>query len=78
MVSEDEFDRWMKVSEWRGKTYQALEDIGRELSEIKKEIKDCKKEIRGNTRRLTGIQIKVASIGGVVSLIVTILVSVVL
>jgi hypothetical protein len=62
-----------KITEWRGYTLRALEDISRELAETKGEIKQCNDKIDKLNSRLTGVQIKVAAIGGTSGLIVSIL-----
>jgi len=60
----------IKTAEWRGYTLKALEDIDKDLVEIKGEIKTI-------NSRVTNMEIKMASIGGIVSLLVTILVNII-
>ena len=44
-----EYSEWdLKVSQWRGETLRALEDMNSELAEIKQDIKDIKEQ---NIRR---------------------------
>lgn len=62
----DNIERWMKIAEWRGKTYQALEDINDELKEIKQDIKDVKKQ---NIKR----DIRTAEIAGGIAVIIVVL-----
>ena len=65
MPTNEEFERWMKIAEWRGRTVRALEDIDRELFEIKKDVKDIKRQ---NRKR----DIKTASIAGSMTIIIMI------
>jgi len=77
MVEDNDFERWMKISEWRGKTVQALEDINKELSEIKEELKGNNNKIDILSNKLSDAQlklnIKVAAIGGTTGLVVSLL-----
>ena len=71
-MSEDSNDQFKdKITEWRGYTLRALEDISRELAETKSEIKLCNEKIDKLDSRLTGAQIKLATLSGTVALIVS-------
>jgi len=68
------FDDWdMKQAEWRGYVVRALEDTNSELKGIKESIQSCEDKIDSFNDRLTGIQIKVAAIGGTTGLIISLL-----
>ena len=67
----NEYD--LKLSEWRGYVVRALEDINKELQEIKCDQKFIDEKIDGVNSKLTGMQLKVAAIGGTTGLIVSLL-----
>lgn len=69
MPENNNIERWMKLSEWRGKTVQALEDMNKELNEIKGDIKEMNKKLDKINGRITNIQVKVAGIGGTIAII---------
>jgi hypothetical protein len=72
MPDKSDYNEWdMKVSEWRGYTLKALEDMNKELSSVQIELK-------GINEKLTGMRLKVAAIGGTTGLIVTIVATFVL
>ena len=58
----------LKSADWQGYVRRALEGFGDDLAEIKGDVKDLNK-------RVTTIQIKVAGIGAVVALIVTLIIN---
>ena len=60
----EDFERWEKISEWRGYTLKALEDVNYELKEIKSEIRITNDKIDKVNDKMTVMQIKVAAIGG--------------
>jgi hypothetical protein len=73
-----------KITEWRGYTLRALEDISKELTETKEGVKACNikidvvnteinKKLDKLDDRLTGLYIKVAAIGGTMGLIVSLI-----
>jgi tetrahydromethanopterin S-methyltransferase subunit G len=71
---EKEFNEWdMKLSEWRGYVVRALEDSNKELLEIKENLKVMEEKLDKANGRLTGMQIKVAGIGSVSGLLVTLI-----
>jgi len=61
----------LKSADWQGYVRRALEGFGEDLKEIKDDISDLNK-------RVTGIQIKVAAIGAVSALIVTLVINLVM
>ena len=73
MMDDKDLERWMKVAEWRGKTYTALEGINKEMEELKdtstKEFRDIKTQLKTINDRLTNQTIKVGIISGVMGMI---------
>jgi len=68
-----EFDKWdLKQAEWRGYALRALEDMNGEMKEIKEDINNIEKKLDKLNSRLTNTQVKLATLAGTVSLIVTI------
>lgn len=63
----NDFDRWEKIAEWRGHTIATLEAMNREL----KQIKTTQYEIQ---KSLINTRIKVATLGGISGLIVSVIV----
>lgn len=73
-----DFEKFMlKQTEWRGEVNTTLKTIAKELEELKEEHKDTNGKIDIVNNKLTGVQIKVAGIGGAIALIVAIVVNVV-
>lgn len=52
-------------AEWRGKVSQSLEDMCKDLKEVKSDVKKLDK-------RMTGVQVRVGAIGGIIALIITV------
>ena len=72
MADKTDYDEWdMKVSEWRGYTLKALEDMNKEFGIMQTKLEEI-------DDKLTGMRIKVAAIGGTTGLIVTIVTTFVL
>jgi len=72
MADRTDFNDWdMKVSEWRGYTLKALEDMNKELGAMQQKLDKI-------DEKLTGMRIKVAAIGGTTGLIVALVTSLVL
>ena len=63
MTQDNEFK--MKVSEWRGYVLRALEDVDKTLVDLGTDIKETNQKIDLLNRRIVGLQIKVAGIGGI-------------
>jgi len=73
----NEFDKWdLKQAEWRGYALRALEDMNGEIRDMKKQFTRVEKKIDKVNSRLTNTQIKLATLSGVVSLIITLSVSI--
>lgn len=64
----------MKTAEFRGYTLKALEDISKEIFDLKCDIKETNKRIEDLVSKLSLLQTKVAGIGAVAGLIVSIVV----
>ena len=72
----EEFDRWdIELSEWRGYTLKALEDIGEELKEIKLNIKGNSSKIDELKTAMYNNRVKIASLSATSALIVTFVVN---
>jgi len=65
----DDYD--MKLSEWRGYVVRALEDLNKEMADIKDNQKCIEDKIDKLDGRLTNLQIKVAGISAIVTIIVS-------
>jgi len=66
------YTEWdMKIAQWRGETLKALEDLNKDIDEIKTDVKDIKK-------RMVGVQIKAAGLGGSIGLICGLIVSIII
>lgn len=75
----NEFDNWdMKQAEWRGYTLRALEDMNTEIKGLKKQFNRMEEKIDKVNRRLTNTQVKLATLAGTVSILVTLLTTVIL
>ena len=46
MAERNDTERWIKLAEWRGKTYQALVDINKESEEHKEKLKETQELIK--------------------------------
>lgn len=68
-MANDDFDRWIKLAEWRGETVRALEDIDNQLIEIKVDIKDIKKHNRERDWKTAYIAGSMAIIVSVITII---------
>jgi len=78
-MENNEFDKWdLKQAEWRGYALRALEDMNSEMRDIKKDICRVEEKLDKVNQRLTNTQVKLATLSGIVSLIMTIVVSVVI
>jgi len=77
MATDEEFERWMKLSEWRGKTVRALEDIDNELNSIGNKLNNMNKKIDKVDDKLTNQSIKVGIVSGTLGLISGLIVSIV-
>lgn len=64
-TSQEQFN--LKQAEWRGYTLKALEDMANETVELKKKIEEI-------DRKVTNLQLKVATVGSTVALAVSILI----
>jgi len=69
----DDYD--MKLSEWRGYVVRALEDLNKEMIDIKDNQKCIEDKIDKLDGRLTNLQIKVAGISAIVTIIVSLVMS---
>jgi len=65
----------MKTAEWRGYTVKALEDIDKETKEIKCNIKTLDRKFDKLNESITLLRLKNAAIGGTVSLITALIIS---
>jgi len=76
-MATNEFDKWdLKQAEWRGYALRALEDMNGEIRDLKKDIGRIEEKLDKVNSRLTNTQVKLATLSGAVSLIVTLVVSV--
>ena len=76
-MANNEFDKWdLKQAEWRGYALRALEDMNGEIRDLKKDIGRIEEKLDKVNSRLTNTQVKLATLSGAVSLIVTLVVSV--
>ena len=72
-----EFDDWdLKQAEWRGYTLRALEDMNNEMRQVKEHCKRMDKKLDALNSRLTNTQIKLATLAGTVSILVTLITTV--
>ena len=70
----NEFDKWdLKQAEWRGYALRALEDMNSEIKDLKKQFNRVEEKIDKVNSRLTNTQVKLATLSGTVSLLVTLL-----
>ena len=65
----EEFERWEKISEWRGHTVATLEAINSELKDLKSEISNLNDKVDDINNKLTAQTIKIGVTGGVMGLI---------
>jgi len=65
----EDFERWEKISEWRGYTIKAIENLTEEIKELKQELKVTNNKLDIIDNRLTTQTIKVGVIGGTMGLI---------
>ena len=74
MSDEKVYNDWdMEISKWRGYVVRALEDITKEQEETNQRINIMNDKLDKMDSRLTGLQVKIAGIGGVSGLIVSII-----
>ena len=71
MLETNELERWMKISEFVGETNHAIKEVNNELIEIKDNIIKLDMKMDKVNERLTNMQLKVASIGSISGLLVT-------
>jgi predicted sulfurtransferase len=65
-----DYDEWdMKIAEWRGHVLASMEGLNKEISQLREDIKENTEVTNKLNSRLTGIEIKVATIGGVSGII---------
>ena len=67
----EDFDRWMKISEFVGETNNAIKEVNKELIEIKENIIKVDAKIDKVNEKLSDMKLKVVGIGSVSGLLVT-------
>jgi len=88
MPLDEDFERWVKLAEWRGKTVQAIIDMDKDISdnkelinlvkkELKAEIVYLKKENKELRKSQKELYIKVATLAGTVGTIMTIVTTII-
>jgi len=70
-MSNSDFDRWMKIAEWRGESVRALEDIEKELKEIKMDIKKIREHNRDRDWKTAYIAGGMAIIVSIITLVLS-------
>lgn len=93
-MTESSNGKWDKVSEWRGYVVRALEDIDKELismngkleskaensdiSLLRNEIGGIKNDIKDLSNNMVNIKVRVAEIGAVSGIILTVITSIII
>ena len=72
--SNENGDFKMKTTEFRGYTLKALEEIGKDISELKEDVKALNSRIEKISNRLVALQTKVAGIGAVAGIVVSLVI----
>ena len=68
------YDEWdMKVAEWRGHVLGSIDGLNKEVSQLREDIKEYGAKIDKLDDRLTNLQVKVAGIGAISGLVVSII-----
>jgi len=72
-MPENNTDRWMEVAKWAGESETAIKGLNREIAGLRKDIKCLEGKVDKLSGRLTGVQVKLATMSGTVAILVTLL-----